>query len=68
MKPRVRQILKLCERYSITIVSFGLAPNPNGFCFETSSETPKGASRALADMMQSLNEAEEAELRREVFG
>jgi hypothetical protein len=68
MRPRVKQILDLCERYDIIIVSFGLAPNPNGFCFEPSPRTPKGAKRALADMMQALNKGEEAELRCVIFG
>lgn len=30
----VQRIIDLCELYGFEIVSYGLAPRPNGFCYE----------------------------------
>ena len=34
MSESVKRILEIMEMYQIEMVSYGLAPNPNGFCYE----------------------------------
>lgn len=64
----IDQILDHCELYEIEIVSFGLAPNPSGLCFEVSDKTPRVAAELLNRWLNSLTKAQENELKERVFG
>lgn len=61
MSLKVKKILRICEENELEIVSFGLAPNPWGFCYEG------GRCEELDRLLNSLTEKEENELKREVF-
>lgn len=67
MSPKVEKILEICSRQDIEIVSFGLAPNPWGFCFEIGEDTSEKAVQKINDLLNSLNEKEESELKKWIF-
>lgn len=76
MTKTVQEIVDLLEDYVyIEIVSYGLVPNPNGFCFEVSdfyfdeedTKEYKEAATRLNELLESLSPAEEKELRKIVF-
>jgi len=50
------------------IVSFGLAPNPNGFCFERGEATTDHEARVLGELIDRLDRNETDKLRNLVFG
>ena len=67
------KILKLLESGRIEIVSYGLAPNPNGFCYELDREglNMGEVGKLMHDIdkaLESLNKTEENQLRRFIFG
>lgn len=64
----IKRILEHCDIYGIEIVSFGLAPNPWGFCFEASEDTPEKAIVQLHRWLDGLTKDQIEELRKEVFG
>lgn len=66
MRNKVQQILYLCALHNIEIVSYGLAPNPNGFCYEI-GDTPIAAVEELENLLDSLTKSEENMLKSEVF-
>lgn len=68
MKNRIDQILKFCAKHDIEIVSYGIAPNPFGFCYEAGEEASAAACRKLDAMLESLTEREEQMLRKAIFG
>ena len=68
MSPAVKQVLDYCKRHDIKIVSWGLAPNPFGFCFERGASTSNKACVELSRMLDGLTGMQEQELRHEVFG
>lgn len=68
MSPAVRKILAMCETNDIRIVSYGLAPNPFGFCFERGEGTSKKAAQDMSRALDALTGSEEQELRQAVFG
>jgi hypothetical protein len=41
---KVKQLLDIMLEYDIEIVTYGLAPNPNGFCFECGDLDTEGDS------------------------
>lgn len=63
---RLDKIFDMLEEYSIEIVSYGLAPNPNGFCFE--SEENKKITQRFSGLLEGLNHTDEAALRKYLFG
>lgn len=67
MSKRVKQILKLCEKTGIVIVSHGLAPNPFGFCFERGEQTKKTDCKKMNDLLDGLSGDEETELKSLIF-
>lgn len=67
----VQTVLDLCQDYGFEIVSFGLAPNPNGFCFEMPDEVDSFTEDAAVELVRHLNalsSTEEQELRKLIFG
>jgi len=66
--PKIASILEFCTVNNIEIVSYGLAPNPNGFCYELPEECDgTDAGNILHILLDSLTSAEERELRKLVF-
>ena len=59
---KLDKIVQYMSESGIELVSYGLAPNPNGFCYETSDETTKANCLELNDMLASLTKAEEKQL------
>lgn len=68
MSPKVQKILEHCEESDIEIVSYGLAPNSWGFCYEAGKNTTEKQCKKMNTMLKALNVSEERELKREVFG
>lgn len=67
MSPAVRKVIAFIQDNDIALVSYGLAPNPWGWCFEVSDNTPKSASRTLGRMLDGLSNKETKELRQWAF-
>jgi hypothetical protein len=65
---RIEQIIYYCELHELTIVSYGLAPNPNGFCYELGERTCAANCDDLDKMLDALTSKEERELRTLIFG
>jgi hypothetical protein len=65
--PKIEMILELMTQSGIEIVSFGLAPNPNGFCYECADETTNKESKKMSELLSSLNNKEVSELKGWVF-
>lgn len=63
----IQDILLLCDLHDIEIVSYGLAPNPNGFCYERGEATTNEACQWINDVLDSLNKEEIKELRGAAF-
>lgn len=68
MSNKIKAILSLCEESGIQIISYGLAPNPFGFCFERGDETTKAQCKEMSRLLDSLSETDEAKLRKIIFG
>jgi hypothetical protein len=65
--PNIQNILELLIAYDCNLVSFGLAPNPSGFCFEVGEETTSQQAKELTDALMGLSAREEEDLRKLVF-
>jgi hypothetical protein len=66
VKKTPQQIVNFCYLHDIEIVSYGLAPNPNGFCYEV-GDTCAAAAEDLDRMLDALSTKDEQELRRLIF-
>lgn len=64
---KVNEIIEFLEDRTIEIVSYGLAPNPNGFCFELYDDACSDDADVLNTMLNSLSSKEEAKLRKIIF-
>ncbi len=64
---RVIAVLDLLDSTDCEIVSWGLAPNPNGFCFERGENTTTTQARALSEALDSLTSEDEQVLRSLLF-
>lgn len=66
----VNKITELMSETGFEIVSYGLAPNPNGFCYEVPYERGMDLeARTMMDrLLDQLTRAEEEELKALVFG
>jgi hypothetical protein len=62
---KLESIIDYLEKHDVEIVSYGLAPNPNGFCYEVSD---LAHCDKLDDMLSDLTSSEENDLRNYVFG
>lgn len=63
----IQNVLELLIISDCTLVSFGLAPNPNGFCFELGDETTREQALELTKALDALSPREEEDLRKLVF-
>lgn len=63
----IRVLLNFLSLHDIEIMSYGLAPNPWGFCYEAPPCTPKRVHKRLNKMFDELSESEEKELKARVF-
>lgn len=57
---KISRIVDICELCDIEIVSFGLVPNPDGFCYELPEEYNeiKEYIKELDSLLDSLNKRE----------
>lgn len=62
----VAKILQMMEKHHIEIISYGLAPNPFGFCFEAENVDSKILEEFSA-LLDSLNNEEINQLKRKCF-
>jgi hypothetical protein len=68
---QIKVIAEILEQFNIELISYGLAPNPNGFCFETpyiddvqnnyddTQELLSDAAKELTALLASLTKQEE---------
>lgn len=64
----ITRIIDLMDESGIQIVSYGLSPNPNGFCFEGSDDTTDEQMNEMANIIEDLSFKDEKKLRRIIFG
>lgn len=64
---KVNKIIEILEENNIELVSYRLAPNPNGFCYECEDYTCSEALKQLNDLLDSLTEKEENILLERLF-
>jgi len=50
----VHKLLERCIDANVEIVSYGLAPNPNGFCYEV--HEPRASDEILATIDKALDQ------------
>lgn len=62
-KEEVNRVIEFMQDHDLEIVSFGLAPNPNGFCFESPKGTSEAIKRKCSRMLDSLSQEAEEMLR-----
>lgn len=62
----IRKVIDFCEDNNCEIISYGLAPNPFGFCFETESNDAK-IKITLHNLLENLSESEVKKLRKFIF-
>lgn len=56
---KIDKVLMYLAEHSIELVSHGLAPNPNGFCYEAPDNTPKSVHEKANKLLNSLSKEEE---------
>lgn len=64
---KVDKILKYLSKHDIEIVSYGLSPNPDGFCYECPDNTPRHVKRSLDLKLDALTIEEEQHLKDLIF-
>ena len=65
---KIARIIDLLNENEIEIVSYGLAPNPSGFCYELmNDDTPIEVLKELNTLLDSLNTSEVSKLRKMLF-
>jgi hypothetical protein len=52
---------------NLEIVSYGLAPNPNGFCFESHGKASDKVKKYVHGQLESLNNNEIEEVKKASF-
>lgn len=61
----LQEIKEILDDGNFELVSYGLAPNPNGFCYEFIGEKRnKKQEKRLNDLLSSLDDKEELILKR----
>jgi hypothetical protein len=68
IKTKVNKLLQLMFDNNIEIVSYGIAPNPNGFCFEVHNpRAPAHVIKYVSKELDSLNQDQVQLLKSIVF-
>ena len=67
MTTAVHNIIEHLSDNDIELVSYGLTPNPFGFCYERGDHTSREACVKLDRMLNALDESEERQLREWAF-
>lgn len=68
LTPKVQKLLQFSLDHNLEIVSYGLAPNPNGFCYEVhDDETDCEVKRRFEYLLNTLTEDEIGQVRKAVF-
>lgn len=68
MKNKIDQLLQDMEENGLEIVSYGLAPNPNGFCFELMDDDISDETiNEFSEKLDILSAAETKYLRSIIF-
>lgn len=66
---KVIRVLEIQEENDLEIISFGLAPNANGFCYEKDGEVPQEIEQGFNDLLWEIEASSKLtnQLRRELF-
>lgn len=62
---RLDKILDMLESYDIEIVTYGIAPQPNGFCFESTEN--KKINKRFSMLLNGLSVDDTQKLRNYLF-
>jgi len=65
---KAKRIIQFGLDNNLEIVSYGLAPNPNGFCWESHGNASEEVLRAFSTMLTRADKETEKALRKIVFG
>lgn len=79
LKPKVKRVLAIALDCDFEIVSYGVPPNPNGFCFETPDPMDFGdrdrdlkiiqnQARIFSGLLDNLDKEETKQLKDYIFG
>jgi len=63
----IDKIIELCADSGNEIVSYGLAPNPNGFCYERGEDATYKECQELSELLDLLTNSETVKLRSIMF-
>jgi len=58
----LREVIVLLERGVCDLISYGLAPNPNGFCYEKHGTLTESDEKELNTLLDGLTPDQEREL------
>lgn len=64
---KINKLLKFGFDNDLEIVSFGLAPNPNGFCFESHGKASNKVKQEFSKRLDQLNQDEIKQLKEIIF-
>jgi hypothetical protein len=68
LTPNVKRLIELLERNVVDLVSYGLAPNPFGFCYETNDKFTNDADLPeINQLLDCLTTDEENTIRQAYF-
>lgn len=60
---RVKKLFEFMLQNDLELVSYGLAPNPNGFCFENHGKASPEVLKHVSKELNNLNKSEIAWLK-----
>ena len=66
MSPNLKKIMQFGLDNNLEIVSYGLAPNPNGFCFESHGKASNIVKKTFFDELENLSTEEVEQLRKAI--
>lgn len=67
MSLKIKKLLQFGLDNNLEIMSYGFAPNPNGFCFENHGNASNKVLKYFSDQLDALDCEETEELRKVLF-
>ena len=68
MSTYLKRLIELLEKHcgNIELISYGLAPNPNGFCYEQYDEVDAKDLKEIDELLELIN-SEDVQTLRELY-
>lgn len=67
MTRKVKKLLRFGFENNLKIISYGLAPNPDGFCFESHGKASQKVQKYFHNKLESLTESEIIKVKNAIF-